>query len=157
MDTEVHYRETQTFDQPWLWGLLGLRVFVVLARAARGERSTRETARSLVPVLAAAALVRTATLYTEVRTDGIHVKFAPFHRSFRRIPFSELADVQSMGYSPLRYGGWGIRWRPSEMAYTASGTTGVRFERSDGSSVFVGSEDPDELLAAVQDASGREV
>jgi len=157
METQVHYRETQTFDQPWLWGLLGGQALVVLLRAARGKRSARETVPALVPVLAAAALARTATLYTEVRDDGIYVKFGPFHRSFRRVPFSDLADVQSMGYSPLRYGGWGIRWRPSEMAYTASGTTGVRFERSDGTSVFVGSENPDELLAAVQEASSREV
>jgi hypothetical protein len=157
METQVHYRETQTFDQPWLWGLLAGQALLALVRAARGQRSTRETVRALGPVLAAAALVRTATLYTEVRDDGVYVKFAPFHRSFRRIPFSALADVQSMGYSPLRYGGWGIRWRPGETAYTASGTTGVRFERANGSSVFVGSRDPDGLLAAVQEASKREV
>ncbi|NEU56403.1 hypothetical protein [Halorussus sp. MSC15.2] len=92
-----------------------------------------------------------------VREDGIYVEFAPFHRSFRRIPFSDLADVQETGYGPLRYGGWGIRWSPSGVAYTASGRSGVRFERTDGKSTFVGSDRPDELVAAVQEASSQTV
>lgn len=157
METEVHFRETQRFRQPWLWGLLGVQTLRAFAGLLRGKRSARETVGRLASLGAVALLLRVATLTTEVRDEGVYVKFTPFHRSFRRIPFSDLADVQATGYSLLRYGGWGIRWSPSGIAYTVSERSGVRFERESGKSVFVGSSRPDELIAAVQEATGQTV
>lgn len=157
METKVYFREVQRFRQPWLWALLGVQALVALGGLVRGRRSGRETVRRLAVLGGVALLLRVASLDTEVRDDGVYVKFAPLHRSFRRIPFADLADVQATGYSPLRYGGWGIRWSPSGVAYTVSGKSGVRLERRSGQSVLVGSDDPDELLAAVQAASDREI
>ncbi|WP_137287332.1 hypothetical protein [Halorussus salinisoli] len=157
METEVHFRENQEFDQPWLWGLLGLRAVGDLLALARGKRSARETVGRLATLGAVALLFRVATLRTEVRDDGVYVNFAPFHRSDKRVPFADLTDVQATGYSPLRYGGWGIRWSPSGIAYTVSGRSGVRFERTGGKSVFVGSDRPDELVGAVQEATEKTV
>ena len=157
METTVHFRETQVFDQPWLWGLLGLSALADLVNLARGKRSARETVGRLAALGAAALLLRVATLQTEVRDDGLYLRFAPFHRSAKRIPFADLADLQETGYSPVRYGGWGIRWSPRGIAYTVSGKSGVRVERTDGKSVFVGSDRPDELVAAVQEATERTV
>ena len=157
METTIHFRETQQLRQPWLWGLLGLSALVALANLARGKHSSRETARQFLGLGAAALLLRVARLSTEVRDDEVYVRFAPFHRSFRKTPFADVTDVQATGYSPLRYGGWGIRWSPSGVAYTVSRQSGIRLARDGGRSVFVGSDDPDELLAAVQEASEREV
>lgn len=157
METKVHFRETQEFDQSWLWVLLGLGALADLVNFARGKRSARETSTRLAALGAAALLIRVATLQTEVREDGLYLRFAPFHRSAKRIPFSDLADVQETGYSPMRYGGWGIRWSPRGIAYTVSGKSGVRVERADGKSVFVGSDRPDELVAAVQEATERTI
>lgn len=157
METKVHFREIQEFDQAWLWGLLGLGALADLVNFARGKRSARETVSQLVALGAAALLLRVATLQTEVREDGLYLRFAPFHRSAKRIPFSDLTDLQETGYSPVRYGGWGIRWSPQGIAYTVSGKSGVRIERTGGKSVFVGSDRPDELVAAVQDATEETV
>jgi hypothetical protein len=157
METEVHFRESQQFDQPWLWSVLALRTLADLVALARRKRSLGETVRRLAAVGAAALFFRVARLDTEVRDDGLYVKFSPFHRSAKRVPFADLADVHETGYSPLRYGGWGLRWTPSGWAYTVSGNSGVRFERADGKSLVVGSERPDELVAAIQDASERTI
>ncbi|UPW00513.1 hypothetical protein M0R88_00055 [Halorussus gelatinilyticus] len=157
METEVHFRETQQFDQPWLWGLLALRALADLLALARRKRTLGETARRLAALGAAALFLRVARLDTEVRDDGLYVKFAPLHRSAKRVAFADLADVQETGYSPMRYGGWGLRWTPSGTAYTVRGTGGVRFERAGGRSLVVGSERPDELVAAVQEATDRTV
>ncbi|WP_276301619.1 hypothetical protein [Halorussus lipolyticus] len=157
METKVYFRETQAFDQRWLWGLLGFGALADLVNLARGKRSARETVTRLAALGAAALVLRVATLQTEVRGDGLYVRFAPFHRSAKRIPLSDLADVQETGYSPMRYGGWGIRWSPQGIAYTVSGKSGVRIERTGGKSMFVGSDRPDELVAAVQEATERTV
>ena len=157
METTIYFRETQEFDRAWLWGLVGLGALADLANFARGKWSTRETATRLATLGAPALLLRIATLQTEVRDDGLYLRFAPFHRSPKRIPFSDLTDLQETGYSPLRYGGWGIRLSPRGIAYTVSGKSGVRVERADGKSVFVGSDHPDELVGAVQEATERTV
>jgi Flp pilus assembly pilin Flp len=157
METKVYFRETQEFDQSWLWGAVGLGALADLINFARDERSARETVARLAALGAAALVLRVVTLQTEVREDGLYLRFSPFHRSPKRISFSDLADLQETGYSPLRYGGWGIRWSPRGIAYTLSGKSGVRVERSDGKSVFVGSDRPDELVGAVQEATDRTV
>lgn len=171
METEVRFREVQEYRQPWLWALLAVRPLLVVVGWLRGNRSRSDVLRELAGFAGVALLLGRTRLTTEVRDDlsasegssqaersgGVYLKFEPFHRSFKRIPFSDLADVRATGYSPLRYGGWGFRWSPRGVAYTVSGKSGVRFERASGKSVFVGSDRPDELLAAVQEATGREV
>lgn len=155
MATELHFRETQRFGQPWLWALLAASALLSLVALARGTRSRRTVARELVTTVGVAFLLRTARLTTEVRDDGLYLKFEPFHRAFRRVPFDEVADFEVAGYSLLRYGGWGLRWTPRRVAYTVSGRSGVMFEREDGRSLYVGSDRPDELVGAVQRATDR--
>ncbi|WP_134670570.1 DUF6141 family protein [Halorussus marinus] len=157
MGTEVRFREVQRFRRPWARATLLAQAILALAGVVRGRRSGRAALKRLVGLGAVALVLRSVRLYTEVRPDGVYVKFAPLHRTFRRIPLADIEDVQATGYSPLRYGGWGIRWRPRALAYTASNASGVRLERSSGGSVFVGSDRPDELLAAIQTATDREV
>ncbi|USZ68211.1 DUF6141 family protein [Halorussus salilacus] len=157
METEVLFRETQTYRQPWLWGLLALRPALTLVGLARGTRTRADAARELASFLGVALLLGTTRLTTEVRDDGVYLKFEPFHRSFRRIPLEDIEEFEAAGYSPLRYGGWGFRWTPSSVAYTVSGRSGVVFDRTNGRSVYVGSDRPDELLAAVQEATNRTV
>ena len=93
METDMHFREIQRFRQPWLWGLLGAQALLAAVDFGRGKRSGREVLGRLAAVGAAALLLRVATLHTEVRDDGVYVKFAPLHRSYRRIPFADLSDL----------------------------------------------------------------
>lgn len=45
-------------------------------------------------------------LITEVHPDGVYVRLAPMHRSFRHIPTSGIETVTVTTYSPATYGGW---------------------------------------------------
>ncbi|WP_158056571.1 hypothetical protein [Halorussus halophilus] len=157
MNAEVRFREVQQFRQWWLWGLLAIRPVLALVGLARGTKTRGDAARELFVSLSVAVLLGSARLVTEVRDDGLYVKFEPFHRSFERIPFADISSFESAGYSPLRYGGWGFRWTPRRLAYTVSGRSGVQFERANGKSLYVGSDRPDELVAAVQEATDPEI
>lgn len=157
METKVYFRETQQYRQPWLWGLLAVRPVLVIVGWLRGNRSRGDVLRELASFLGVALLLGSTRLTTEVRDDGLYLKFEPFHRSFKRIPFSDLTDLQEAGYSPLGRGGWGLRWSPNGVAYTVSGKTGVRFERVSGESVYIGSNRPDELVGAVQEATEKTI
>lgn len=157
MATKVSFREVQQYRQPWLWALLSVRPLLALVGLARGTRSKREVAREVAATVGVGLLVWTARLTTEVRDDGVYVRFEPFHREFKRIPFDDIVSFEGAGYSPLRFGGWGYRWTPGTTAYTVSGRSGVSFERASGKSLYVGSNRPDELIGAVQEATDREL
>lgn len=146
MDGQPRFREVQRFRQPWLWVLLG---GVSLLMIAFGPISWG----GLVVVGAVALLLYSLRLETEVRADGIYLKMWPLHRSVRRVPWSEIERYESTQYSPLQeFGGWGIRWTPGKVAYNVSGDRGVRIERTTGRVVLVGSQRPEELVRAIDEA-----
>ena len=147
MEGEPHFREVQRFRQPWIWVLLG---GVSLLMIAFGPISWG----GLVVVGAVAMLLYSLRLETEVRADGIYLKMWPLHRSARRIPWSEIERYESTQYRPLQeFGGWGIRWTPGKLAYNVSGDRGIRIERTTGRVVLVGSQCPEELVRAIDEAA----
>ncbi len=172
---EPQFREIQRFRQGWLWAFLlfstvpiGLLVVVMVVDEAGGF--TRDAVTTLVLVMLSLFLplvaIHRAALATEVREDGLYCKFFPFHLRFRRIPFAEMARVESTEYSAMRdYGGWGIRigislsrrgfsWDESGLAYIVSGDEGVRIERTEKRPLLVGSQRADDLRRAI-DAERR--
>ncbi|WP_380676926.1 DUF6141 family protein [Salinigranum sp. GCM10025319] len=139
------YREVQRFRQLWLWVLLGgIALLVVML----GSISWL----GLGIVGAVAVFLYSLRLETEVRDDGIYLKMWPLHRSFRRIPWSEIDRYESRAYRPLReFGGWGIRWAPGKLAYTVSGNQGIWLQRTSGRSVLIGSQHVDEFATAIDE------
>ncbi|KTG10639.1 hypothetical protein AUR64_08215 [Haloprofundus marisrubri] len=146
MSDEPVFREVQRFRQRWLWLLLGgVFAFSLLL----GPVSIVGFAVSA----AVGALLYSARLETEVRDDGVYVRFVPFHRSPRRIGWEEMTSAEATEYSPIgEFGGWGLRWRPGSVAYSVSGTEAVRIERPDEKTVVVGSQRASEFAAAIERA-----
>jgi hypothetical protein len=147
MEQEPTFREVQRFRQPWIWVLLGGIALLVLV-------SGPVSWVGLLVVGVVAGFLHSLRLQTEVRADGVYLKMWPLHRSFRRIPWSEVDRYESTQYQPLReFGGWGIRWAPGKLAYNVSGTQGVRIGRRDGRTILVGSQRPEELVSAIDEAT----
>jgi hypothetical protein len=96
-----------------------------------------------------AAVVR---LITEVRAGGLSVRLFPFRAV--SIPVMGIANAESREYSPMReYGGWGIRIsRSSGRAYNAFGNQGVQLVLKDGARILIGTQQPEQLLAALRTA-----
>lgn len=144
------FRETQHMRSKWLWGVVAAPGLGVLLWAA-GAGVLWATAIGSVVLLLTTALLYSVRLTTEVREDGVYVRFAPFHRSFRRIPSGQIAEVEVTELGLLTYGGIGIRWTPGTVAYITSRGSGVKIDRPDRKSVVVGSQDADRLAEMVDD------
>jgi hypothetical protein len=129
-------------------------------RFVLGERiGTRPTPDNLLLVLwvligiGLPLLFYSARLVTEVRSDGLYLRFFPFHWSFLKFPFDSIKHAEARTYSPIReYGGWGIRYSWKGKAYNVSGNEGIQLELRDGKRVLVGSQRPLELLNALRAA-----
>ncbi len=102
--------------------------------------------------LAALALFLLTRLETEVRPDGLYVRFFPFHMHFKKFTANDLKEYYARQYSPLaEYGGWGIRYGlfGAGRAYNAKGNKGVQLVFKNGKRLLIGSQKPDELVTAL--------
>jgi len=154
------YREEQRFTQTWLRMLLWTSPLIVIAVIAWAvhESPGQRTMLMLVglgavvlDVLLGPGLLHITKLITEVRRDGLYVRFFPFHFSFKWISLDRVKKVEAVRYRPLReYGGWGIRRGSGGRAYNVRGDSGVRLDFGDGSHLLIGSQRADELAAAIR-------
>ena len=170
MDTgaDLRFVEVQYSRQPWLWAVVLLSVCttaaifgyliieqVVFGRPVGNHPMSNQglLAVSLLVLLFDAGLLALflgANLRTEVRDDGLYIRYRPFHFSFHRVPLQDVVQVQAVTYSPLReYGGWGIRYTRRGKAYNPMGNRGVKLDYRDGRHLLIGSQRPDELAAAI--------
>jgi hypothetical protein len=161
---DVLFREVQRFRQVWIWVvvvfLMGLSWFSFIQQIASKVPFGTRPAPDLVVIgmwilfgWAFPVMVFTAGLTTEVRGDGIYIRFFPFHRKFRTMPFDAIQSCEARTYRPLKeYGGWGIRYGVSGKAYNVSGNLGVQLVLQSGRKILLGSQEPEELVLAIEKA-----
>ena len=133
--------------------------FHVLVLGALGSVFFRQ--QSLVAALVIAPMILLAwllfmSLRVLVTKEAVHIQFGLFGP---KIPMGAIAEAREEAYSPMKYGGWGIRFGlDGSRAYSvpASGDRGllIRYVNEKGAtkSVFVSAQDPAVLLAAIAEA-----
>lgn len=142
MAEEPLFRETQRIRQLWIWALLALAGVSTLAF---------DSVIGALVILTVAGLLYSIQLTTEVRPDGIYLRFAPIHRSFRRLPFDRIERVERAEFGLLTYGGIGIRWTPNTVAYMTTRGSGIKIDRKNAKSVVIGSQDLSALLETIEE------
>jgi hypothetical protein len=155
----VLFHEEQAFRQVGLWVLLLSSVVLVIAIFGYGlfqqwvlgrpwsDRPLSDSALLLVATssigltLGIVWLFYRLKLITEVRDDGVYVRFFPWRAKL--IPFRDINRCEVRTYRPIReYGGWGIRYGRNGKAYNVSGDRGVQLEFIKGCSLLIGSQQP---------------
>ena len=167
MDTSPIYREVQHFRQPWVWALILIGSITLVYGAVQqlvlgkpwGNHPSSDAGLLVLLVVFGFGmpyLFYLTRLITEVRTDGVYIRYFPIHRSFRRFAFSEIRSFEAVTYRPIHdYGGWGIRYGKSGKVYNVSGNRGVRLELTDRHRLLIGSQKPELLAEAIGSAAGR--
>jgi hypothetical protein len=166
MGSSPIYREVQRFRQVWVWVvvlvLAGLMWYATIMQIVLDTPFGGTPMPDIALVmfwfvfgLGLPALFLFGRLVTEVRDDGIYIRFFPFHWSYRRIAFTEMKQVIVREYRPIReYGGWGIRSGREGKAYNVSGDRGVQMELVNGERVLIGSQRAEELWRAIDRVLG---
>jgi hypothetical protein len=162
----IMFTEQQRFRQKWVWililgsSLVAWWSFVqqIMLRTPFGDRPSSDIVVWIIWILFGMGmpwLFISLKLITQVRSDGLHVRFSPFRE--RIIRFGDIASYSVRQYNPLReYGGWGIRWtKKNGMAYNVSGNMGVQLELADNKKILIGSQKADELAASLRQMMGR--
>lgn len=160
MNNRIVFSETQKFSQWWLWLIfLGLNaVFMfLLFQQLTGNEGLADQLMENVPLLLATGFVLLLSilffnfrLETKIQTDGVYIRFFPFHRSFKYYSWDKIDRSYVRKYSPLReYGGWGIRIGQNGDAFNISGNQGFQLEFKDGRRLLIGTNKPEALTAAL--------
>ena len=167
-DNQIIFREVQHFRQKWIWAIL------LIATVGPGLVITYGAFKQLVYnvpmgnhpasngtvilttlmfwliMLGLLGLFAFSRLITEVRSDGLYVRFIPFHFRYQKIKFDEVQSYEARTYHPIgEYGGWGIRYGVRGKAYNVSGNRGVEFTYRNGKHLLIGSQQADELAKAI--------
>ncbi|MBE7170327.1 MAG: hypothetical protein INR73_07040 [Williamsia sp.] len=158
MDNEVYFSERQKFKQWWLWvillGINGLLLFGVFKQLIAGQQFGDKPMSNMgLLLIAGLSLLLTALFYnfrleTQVKKDGIYVRFFPFHLSYHRYTWEKVSRSFIRQYNPIgEYGGWGLRLGPSDTgkALNVSGNQGLQLEFTNKKKLLIGTNKPAEL------------
>ncbi|HTN18718.1 MAG TPA: hypothetical protein VL092_13595 [Chitinophagaceae bacterium] len=156
MDQTVLFSEKQRFRQAWLWILLsGVTAFSIFGMVRQlylgqpfGQKPLPDSGLifSVLFLLLLNYLFFSFRLETYIRTDGIYVRFFPFHIKFRQYTWDQLAQVYVRQYQPIsEYGGWGLRGIGRNRALNVSGNKGIQLETLKGAKLLIGTNKPEEV------------
>lgn len=156
------FHEEQRFTQWWFWLLVLVCISpawyiwwrYLLARRLSGADAIADWVVWLVWLGVGVGLpvvFASMRLLTQVRHDGVYIRFVPFHLRWVRIPAEQIKEVRARTYNALlEYGGWGIRYGAQGKAYIVSGNQGVELEFADGRTLLIGSQRAQELERAIR-------
>lgn len=160
----IAFREVQRFRQWWLWLIIlavpgvclyGIIQQIVFDRPFGNDPLSDGGLLTVAGVFGGGLplLFYAVNLTVEVRPNGLHLRYFPFHLRFHRIAFDTITRAEARTYSALReFGGWGIRWGKEGKAYTVSGDRGVQLEFRNGRKLLIGSKRAEELAQALEKA-----
>ena len=163
MNNEVLFSERQSFKQWWLWLiLLGINLLFILGAIKQiiggqqfGDKPMSNEGLLIATILTIllTLLFASSRLETQVKNDGIYVRFFPFIISFKYYPWDKISKSFVRKYRPLsEYGGWGLRFSffGKGTAYNVSGDMGLQLVFNDQKKLLVGTKKPEELAEALQ-------
>ena len=95
-----------------------------------------------------------SSMITEIRSDGVHLKYPPYVFWTKRMPADQIKSVERRTSNPGLRGtavGWGIHMGPDRgWTYNVRGNQFIRIETTDGAVRHLGTQHPEEFLQAVE-------
>lgn len=153
----IIFSETQKFARWLRWLLIfdtvmiaGILLFIMFKNPSESLPFAWIAFALLVPA-AVGVLFWFCRLETQVRPDGLYVRFFPLHLRFKKFTPDEIAEYYARDYNPvLEYGGWGIRVSLiNGKAYNICGSKGLQLVFKNGKKLLIGSQKPVDLAAAM--------
>lgn len=143
----------------WLLVALGfpaLAMIAIFAGAGRGQLSLPPSGSRIVGGIVVVALLLSALLFStltvRVTADAVAWRFGPGLIRFT-LPLGEVTNV-SPSRTPL-WAGIGIHWIFTGWVYNVSGRDAVQLTKRDGSKLWIGTDEPELLAAAIESARGE--
>jgi len=134
------------------WGYTAIPTFLLFAVVIPTTSSDDETTAAITAMLIAftIALLAIVLLFSRLEvtvSDGWIVAAFGFGRPHREIELADVTDVQQLRNTWIQ--GWGIRKITNGWMYNVWGLDAVEVELTSGNVFRIGTNDPENLLAAI--------
>lgn len=162
MNNEILFCEKQHFRQWWLWlillGVNGFFFFGILKQVVGGQPFGDKPMSNTGLLISTSLSILLTMMFisfrleTNIRKDGIYVRFFPFQMKFRCYRWNTLTKSFVRQYSPIaEYGGWGLRFGlfGKGKAFNVSGNKGLQLEFTNHKKLLIGTNKPNELTEAL--------
>jgi hypothetical protein len=162
--SETYFKEEQRFRQVWLWAIVIVTCAIpwvgMLIQVILGQKVGNNPAPGWIVILiwlvfgiGFPVFFYTIRLITEVRKDGIYLRFFPFHRKFKIYSYDEIESHAVREYKPIReFGGWGIRYGSGGKAYNVYGNNGIQLIFKNKKRLLIGTQKAKEFYQAISKA-----
>lgn len=108
-------------------------------------------------------LLSNIKLVTQIREDGIFVRYPPFEPSFKGYLWKDIQEIYVREYDALteygqwgvRIGFWGVRYGTSGKAYILTGNKGIQLVLFDDSKVLITTQRSDEISSILSDIQAK--
>ncbi len=164
----VIYREVQRPRLIWLWMvILPVAAFFwycfikqVIFGLPVGNKPAPDVALVIFWIIFSIGLpafFKKMKLVTEVRKNGLYIRYVPFYPGYREFLFKDIDQYVRVTYSPVkRFGGWGVRFNTEgETGYIVSGNEGIELLMADGNIIVLGTQNASRLMEAIESAFKR--
>lgn len=104
-------------------------------------------------ISALAGIFLNIKMVTQVRNDGVYVRFPPFQPSFDHYAWNDIQEVYLRTFDAIteysgwgvRLGGWGVKFGASGKGFILRGTTGLQLVLKNRSKILISTERADEI------------
>lgn len=143
------FKETQRFNQPWVWGILILVSLITLYGMISQPIDGWEAVIPIIILGLVILLFVSMQLKTRIDENGLTFSFSPFigqrKYSIEQIQTLELIEYNSL----LKFGGWGIRYNLNMWAYNVGGKHGLIVSLKN-KKFLIGTQKPEEMKHAIE-------
>jgi hypothetical protein len=143
------FKETQRFNQLWIWMLLAFSAGIVFFAVFNPNESGPGDLWIPIGIIGLLfVLFISLTLTTRIDSDSLSFSYFPFV-SKRKYFFKDIESMELKKYNSLwEYGGWGLRYNFDSWAYNTGGRFGIVVKTKD-KKFLLGTHKPDEAKKAV--------
>lgn len=154
----MKFIEIQRFNRPWHYIIYALVCLLTVGVSFGVYFFAKQSIESAIAGFVAFGLVSffwfSMKLETQIDSDGVHYRYAPFHRKKRLLKWDDIESIKVEQYSPFSdYGGWGLRYRLfdfSDLLLNVSGNKGIRIELKSGKKIMIGTQQDEQAKEEIE-------
>ncbi|BAK64999.1 hypothetical protein SLG_03240 [Sphingobium sp. SYK-6] len=146
----MRFHEEQRFSPGVLAAVLAVIGAVAIAALVSAPRNEVAGALALLAAVAGILAILQYAFRLVTRVDETEIEFGFPAGLRRRVPLTDIAQVEAVAYRPLRdFGGWGLRVGREGRMYSARGNRAVKIVLRNGKVLFIGSQQPEKLAGSI--------
>lgn len=152
-ESELLFEEVQTITSKSTSKFFKIASFIVLAALVitivfqKGRASDfTYLLITIFPVVFIINLLLPLKLVTQIRANGIYVRFPLLQPFFKKFYWSDISEVYIRNYDAFsQYFGWGLKISPNGTGYIVAGDTGIQIIFKNGNKVLITTQQPNEV------------